>query len=197
VTNVEFERLLSITGPAEGQLLRPTDGKPPRSVAFVQCAGSRDRNHLPYCSAVCCAASLKHALNITELLPDTNVAIYYIDLRVTGRNEDFLVRVEHAKQVRLVKGKVAVVKPGDEDGQILVEAEEIASGRKKRESFDMVVLATGIIPANGVPGMQPNALGFYSPAQPDGLYPAGCVSRPQDVSTSVKEATGAAIRAMK
>lgn len=197
VTNVEFERLLSVSGPAEGKLLRPSDGRPPRSVAFVQCAGSRDRNHLPYCSAVCCAASLKHALNITTLLPGTKVTIYYIDLRVSGRNEDFLVRVEQAEQVRLVKGKVARVEPGGTEGELLVEAEEIATGRKKKEPFDLVVLATGMVPSKGIPGMQQNEAGFYASAQPEGLYPAGCAYRPQDVSASVKEATGAAIRAMK
>lgn len=197
VTNVEFERLLSGTGPGEGKLLRPSDGKTPRSVAFVQCAGSRDRNHLPYCSAVCCSASLKHALNVTEMLPEAEVTIYYIDLRVTGRNEDFLVRVEKAKQVRLVKGKVAVVTPGEAEGGILVEAEDIASGRKKKECFDLVVLATGIVPADGVPGMEQNESGFYAAGQSDGMYAAGCASRPMDVSASVKDATGMALRAMK
>lgn len=197
VTNVEFERLLSVTGPGEGRLRRPSDGKEPRSVAFVQCAGSRDRNHLPYCSAVCCSASLKHALNITELLPETKVTIYYIDLRVTGRNEDFLVRVENAKQVQLVKGKVAVATPDVSGDGVVVEAEDITSGRKNKEKYDLVVLATGLVPANGVPVMQHNMTGFYSAAQPDGIFSAGCANRPMDVSASVKEATGAAVRAMK
>ena len=197
VTNVEFERLLSVSGPGEGKLVRPSDGKVPGSIAFVQCAGSRDRNHLPYCSAVCCSASLKHALNITELLPGTKVTIYYIDLRVTGRNEDFLVRVENAKQVRLVKGKVAAVTPAAEGPGLLVEAEDIASRRKKKEMYDMVVLATGIIPANGVPGMQKNEDGFYTAVQPSGIFTAGCATRPLDVAATVKDVTGVALRAMQ
>jgi quinone-modifying oxidoreductase subunit QmoA len=197
VTNVEFERLLSVSGPGEGKLVRPSDGKVPSSIAFVQCAGSRDRNHLSYCSAVCCSASLKHALNITELLPDTKVTIYYIDLRVTGRNEDFLVRVENAKQVRLVKGKVGAVAVDAAGEGLIVEAEDIASRRKERKLFDMVVLATGIVPGNGVPGMQKNEMGFYTAVQADGLYAAGCATRPQDVSSTVKEVTGVALRAMQ
>ncbi|MDF1571288.1 MAG: FAD-dependent oxidoreductase [Bacteroidales bacterium] len=196
VTNVEFERLLSVSGPGEGKLVRPSDGKAPGSIAFVQCAGSRDRNHLPYCSAVCCSASLKHALNITELLPGTKVTIYYIDLRVTGRNEDFLVRVENAKQVRLVRGKVGAVTPAEEGAGLLVEAEDIASQRREKEMYDMVVLATGILPANGVPGMQKNEEGFYAAVQPDGMYAAGCATRPLDVAATVKDVTGVALRAM-
>lgn len=197
VTNVEFERLLSVTGPGEGKLVRPSDGKVPGSIAFVQCAGSRDRNHLPYCSAVCCSASLKHALNITEMLPGTKVTIFYIDLRVTGRNEDFLVRVENVKDIRLVKGKVGAVTPMEQGGGLLVEAEDIASGRKEKAMFDMVVLATGILPANGVPGMQKNKEGFNAAVQPGGMFTAGCATRPQDVAATVKDATGVALRAMQ
>ncbi|MFC2090974.1 heterodisulfide reductase subunit A, partial [Bacteroidota bacterium] len=108
VTNVEFE-LLSRSGPGEGKLQRPSDKKEPGSIAFVQCAGSRDRNNLPYCSAVCCSASLKHALNVLESNPGAKVTIFYIDLRVTGRNEDFLRKVESKENIRLIKGKVGSI----------------------------------------------------------------------------------------
>ena len=217
VTNVEFERLLSVTGPNGGSLRRPSDNVAPGSIAFVQCAGSRDRNYLPYCSAVCCSASLKHALNVTELLPSAKVTIFYIDLRVAGRNEDFLNRVERTKNISLVKGKVARIDASGKAGQLKVEAEDIASGRKVHEAFDMVVLATGIlpangvpangvlangvlangVPANGVPGMRVNEEGFYSGSQDDGIYAAACAKKPMDVSASVKDATAAAIKAMR
>lgn len=197
VTNVEFERLLSVSGPNKGVLLRPSDGEVPKSLAFVQCAGSRDRNYLPYCSAVCCSASLKHALNITERLPDAKVSVFYIDLRVTGRNEDFLKRVEATERIHLVKGKVAKVEVDTESDKLIVIAEDIASGRKVRELFDMVVLATGIIPANGVAGMQKNPDGFYSAQQEEGIIVSACAKKPMDVSASVKDATAAALKAMK
>jgi quinone-modifying oxidoreductase subunit QmoA len=77
-----------------GKLERPSDRKQAKEIAFVQCAGSRDENHLEYCSAVCCSASLKHALNVVEKNPEAKVRIFYIDLRVTGRNEDFLIKVQ-------------------------------------------------------------------------------------------------------
>lgn len=197
VSNVEFERLLSLTGPTNGHLVRPSNGKAPESVAFVQCAGSRDRNYLPYCSSVCCSASLKHALNVAELLPDVQVKIFYIDLRVYGRNEDFLKRVEHSMNIKLVKGKVAHVEADDKDGRIIVEAEDIELGKKCREEFDMVVLATGIIPSNDVPGTVADEEGFYSVQQETGIYSTACAKRPMDVSASVKDATAAALKAMK
>jgi quinone-modifying oxidoreductase subunit QmoA len=197
VTNVEFERLLSVTGPSGGSLVRPSDNTVPGSIAFVQCAGSRDRNYLPYCSAVCCSASLKHALNVAELLPSAKITVFYIDLRVAGRNEDFLNRVERTKSISLVKGKVARIDTTGKAGQLTVVAEDIGSGRKVHEAFDMVVLATGIVPANGVPGMQTNEEGFYSGTQEDGIYAAACAKKPMDVSASVKDATAAAIKAMR
>ncbi len=260
VTNVEFERLLEGTTSSGGSLGRPSDKRSPASIAFVQCAGSRDRNYLPYCSAVCCSASLKHALNASELLPKANITIFYIDLRVTGRNEDFLNRVEKTKNISLVKGKVArvdvvekageqaveagkhgveagektvevgvqevkageqavkadkqkvgadeqaieageqVIRAGEEaleTSKLMVEAEDIASGRKVREPFDLVVLATGIVPANGLPGMQVNEEGFYTGSQEDGIYVAACAKKPMDVSASVKDATAAALKAMR
>lgn len=197
VTNVEFERLLSYTGPGKGKLLRPSDGKPPASVAFVQCAGSRDINHLPYCSAVCCSASLKHALNISEQLPDTKVTIFYIDLRVLGRNEDFLNRVEAIQNIHLTKGKVAKAEWNEKTNKTVVVAEDIASGRKIREEFDMLVLATGIVPESNVPGFAVNEAGFMNGNQQRGFYPAACVKKPMDVSASVKDATAAAVKAMK
>ena len=93
VTNVVLERLAATDGPTGGKILRPSDGKEPRSVAFVQCAGSRDDNYLPYCSGVCCTASLKQASYIRELYPDVPITIFYIDVRVPGRLEAFYSKV--------------------------------------------------------------------------------------------------------
>ncbi len=197
VTNVEFERLLSTNGPGEGLLKRRSDGTPPKNIAFVQCAGSRDRNFLPYCSAVCCSASLKHALNAVELLPEAQVSIYYIDLRVTGRNEDFLERVRSEKHIKLVKGKVAAVQPGEGGSGLSVTAEDMEAGRKITMKYDLVVLATGIMPADGIPELLKNPEGFFVPIPMEGIRVAGCAARPMDVSASVKEATAAALHAMK
>jgi len=197
VTNVEFERLLAKTGPGKGKLLRPSDKSIPKYVAFVQCAGSRDRNHLKYCSSVCCSASLKHALNIVEMLPDTKVSVFYIDLRVSGRNEDFLSRVEKEERINLIKGKVAKVTQDPVSGKHNIVFEDILKGLKITEAFDMVVLATGMVPGNELPGLNINEDGFAVAEQMNGMYSAGCATKPMDVSASVKEATAAAVNAMK
>jgi len=197
VTNVEFERLLSVSGPGKGKLARPSDEKTPSSVAFVQCAGSRDRNHLHYCSAVCCSASLKHALNVSELLPEIKISIFYIDLRVTGRNEDFLERVKQKPAITLNKGKVAAVKANGEGEALQVTYENIEAGKKETRPFDMVVLATGLVPENGLPLQGADEDGFMTTTMPPGVYPAGCALRPMDVSASVKSAASAAVKAIK
>ena len=89
VSNVMFERIADPQGPTVGKLVRPSDGKPAKRVVFVQCAGSRDEDHLAYCSAVCCTASVKQACYVREAYPDSQVEIFYIDLRA-GQNESFL-----------------------------------------------------------------------------------------------------------
>jgi len=193
VSNVEFERLLAPNGPGQGKVKRPSDGREPMDVAFVQCAGSRDENHLPWCSAVCCSASLKHALNIVEKNPKAKVKIFYIDLRVSGRNEDFLTKVQEHKNIELVKGKAGNVETGDND-QLVVTAEDILSGRKISYAADMVVLATGIKPSgNGLISGEYNSGNGLK----DGIYAIGCSRKPMDVSSSLKDATAAALKAIQ
>ena len=200
VTNVLLERMAATDGPTSGKILRPSDGKEPRTVAFVQCAGSRDENHLPYCSAVCCAASIKHAAYIRALYPETAITVFYIDLRTPGRIEEFQSQVVEEANVRLVKGKVAQVdeNPGTRDVSVTVE--DALSGRKQKLNFELVVLATGIVPrTDGLPpGFARDEFGFINgPNGKSGLYAAGCVHRPAEVSASVQDATGAALKAFQ
>ena len=194
VTNVEFERLLASNGPGKGKLVRPSDNTEPKEIVFVQCAGSRDENHLPYCSAVCCSASLKHALTIQERLPECRVKIFYIDLRVSGRNEDFLQRVEQHQNIDLIKGKVGRVEINPDTKKLIVEAEDILQGVKGKHEADLVVLATGIVP-HGFPGATISDAGFLSGEQKEGIYSIACSKKPMDVSSSVKDATAAAMKA--
>jgi len=93
ITNVMMERLASHNGPTQGKIVRPSDGKGIESIAFVQCAGSRDENYLPFCSSVCCLASLKHATYVREQYPEAKIYIFYIDIRALGKYEDFYVSV--------------------------------------------------------------------------------------------------------
>jgi quinone-modifying oxidoreductase, subunit QmoA len=200
VTNVILERLASLNGPTGGRILRPSDGKEPKTVAFVQCAGSRDENHLPYCSAVCCAASLKQATYVRSAYPDAKVKIFYIDVRTPGRLEDFASKVSADPSVELVKGKVAKVEEDPATRDVLIEVEDVIHGRKLKERVDLLVLATGIVPqAQGLPGAAAlDEFGFVEnrPGK-TGFYAAGCVHRPEEVSATVQEGTGAALKAFQ
>jgi quinone-modifying oxidoreductase subunit QmoA len=147
VTNMMLERLASKSGPTGGKIVRPSDDKAPESVAFVQCAGSRDENHLPYCSYICCMASLKHATYIREQYPDTKVYIFYIDIRSPGdRYEKFYNMVNDDENVILIKGKVAEVSEDPATKNITVVAENAITGEKTHQTVDMAVLATGMQP---------------------------------------------------
>jgi len=198
VTNTIMERLAAVNGPTAGKILRPSDGKAPRMVVFVQCAGSRDENHLPYCSAVCCAASLKQAVYVRSQYPDSRVAIFYIDIRTPGRLEDFYAKVAADDKIVFIKGKVAKVDEDAGTGDLVVRAEDVLRGRQIAFHADLVVLATGIVPqTEGLPaGFHLDEHGFAGNGK-HGLYAAGCVRRPQEVSASVGNATGAALKALQ
>ncbi len=196
ITNVEFERFIATNGVGENKLLRPTDNTEPKKIAFVQCAGSRDENHLPYCSAVCCSASLKHALTIQELYPKSEVKIFYIDMRVSGRNEDFLVKIQDNNNIDLVKGKVGKINE-TENNNFALEAEDILSGRKIKYEADMVVLATGIVPSDINLNLNKDENQFIKDDQIEGIIPVACSRKPMDVSASVKDATAAALKAIQ
>jgi quinone-modifying oxidoreductase subunit QmoA len=197
IANVQMERLASAWGPTGGKILRPSNGEPPKKVAFVQCAGSRDVNHLHYCSAICCLASLKQALYVREQLPEAEVTIYFIDRRAPGRNEAVLTKVAAEENVRLVKGKVGKVEQGP-DGDLLLRVEDVEAGRLEEARADLVVLATGMVP--NLDGDLPWKLdkdedGFGIDNLPEGILVAGVARRPQDVISSVRDATGAAAKA--
>lgn len=200
VTNVMFERMAAVDGPTRGRILRPSDGKEPRSVAFVQCAGSRDENHLPYCSAVCCAASLKQSTYIRKLYPDAAVTIFYIDIRTPGLLEEFFTRVSADDKLQLIKGKVGKVEEDAATGELLVTAENVARGVKSTLRVDLLVLATGIVPQTDdlPPGFELDEFRFIANgAGKTGLYGAGCVRRPAEVSSTVQDSTGAALKAFQ
>ncbi len=196
VTNVLLERMAAVDGPTQGKILRPSDRKEPRRVAFVQCAGSRDENHLPYCSSVCCSVSLKQTTYLRKLYPDAEITIFYIDLRTPGLLQDFAARVAAETGVRLVKGKVGKIEEDAATHDLLATAEETQSGKKLTQRFDLVVLATGMVPQTaGLPrGFAVDEFGFATNGTP-GLYAAGCVKRPEEVAASVRDATGAALKA--
>jgi len=200
VTNVMLERLAAPDGPTRGKILRPSDGREPQSIAFVQCAGSRDEKHLPYCSAVCCAASLKQTFYLRAQYPEAKISVFYIDIRTPGRLEDFLARVSADPNIELIKGKVAKVEEEPGTGNLLVTAEDVFLARKAARKFDLVVLAAGIVPeTQGLPSaFSLDEFRFIDNSSGKaGLVGAGCVRRPEEVSATVQDATGAALKAFQ
>jgi quinone-modifying oxidoreductase subunit QmoA len=202
VTNVMMERMASRGGPTQGKILRPSDKKEIESIAFVQCAGSRDENHLAHCSGVCCLGSLKQATYVREQYPGAQVFIFFIDIRAPGRLEDFYAARQEDEKITLIKGKVAKVEedPGSKD--LILEAEDVIGGGTVRQRVSMVVLATGIVPSEigtSVEGdLQRDEHGFLLDEQArPGLLVAGCAKRPVDVATSVRDATGTALKALQ
>ncbi len=202
ITNVMMERLASPNGPTKGKILRPSDGKPVKSVIFAQCAGSRDENHLPYCSGVCCLASMKQATYIREQNPDSEVTIFYIDLRAMGKFEDFLARTQEDQKISFVKGKVARVEEDPVSKDPIVEVEDTGSGEKVRAQADLLVLATGMVPTTAderLPlDIAYDEFGFVvSDQNQNGIYAVGCAKRPTDVASCLQDATGAALKAIQ
>jgi quinone-modifying oxidoreductase subunit QmoA len=202
ITNVVMERLASRGGPTGGDITRPSDGKKAENVAFVQCAGSRDEDHLPYCSAVCCMASLKQARYVREKNEDARASVYYIDIRTVGRHEKFYYELLEDEKVSFVKGKVARVDEDPGSGDLVLDVEDTESRQKLRPTADLVVLATGMVPSTAHVGMpfelEVDEYGFIDGATSvDGIYAAGCVKHPCDVARATKESTAAALQAIQ
>lgn len=153
ITNVQMEEMAM-----QGDFKRPSDGKPPESVVFIQCAGSRDKNYLPYCSTVCCRVSLKQALYIREKYPEAKIYIIYKDVRSPAQFELFYARVQEDENIFFTKGEVVNVAE-DGDKGVLIDVDETLLGEKIQVKADMLVLAAGMVPTTKVKG----GIGFLDP----------------------------------
>jgi heterodisulfide reductase subunit A len=206
ITTLELERLLSASGPTLGELLRPSDSTVPKRIAFIQCVGSRDEKTNPYCSRVCCMVSLKNAFILRERYPDSEVTIFYIDIRASGRMyEEFFRRVQETG-VRMIRGRVAEVWE-KEDGDLILTYENTLTGEINDEEFDLVVLSIGIEGTNELAtklGISTGSDGFFEVAHPKlkpaetdvkGIFLAGAASGPKDIQDSVASAGLAAMKA--
>jgi quinone-modifying oxidoreductase subunit QmoA len=202
ITSVEFERLMDPFGPTGGKLIRPSDGKEAKNVAFIQCAGSRDRNHLKHCSRICCMASLKQSTYVSEkYADDANVSIYYIDIRAIDRFEDFYKKVQADPKVKFIKSKVANI-TADKDGNPILHGVDTEGYHRYDNPHDLVVLAIGMEPSVDaskiMPGVAADASGFIDiNATTEAVFGAGCASNALDVNRSVQSATAGALRAIQ
>jgi quinone-modifying oxidoreductase subunit QmoA len=201
ITSLEFERLADPSGPTGGKLLRPSDGKEAKNIAFIQCAGSRDENHLRHCSRICCMASLKQTQYVREAHGDgAKSTIYYIDIRAIDRFEDFYQMVQRDSTVGFVKSKVARIAVGD-NGDPILHGVDTEGYHRYATAHDLVVLAVGMEPeSNGITlpdDLITDSSGFIEGTPDGGMCAAGSASSPLDVNRSVQSSTGAALRAIK
>ncbi len=201
VTNVMMERLAAADGPTAGKILRPSDGQEPKSVAFIQCAGSRDINHLPFCSGVCCLASIKQANYVRAKLPQADCQIMFIDIRAQDRLEEVYQKAQADAGIKFVKSKVAKITEDPATHNLVLEGENTTTGQKYTTTVELAVLATGMAPNNAalpVEGVKKDEYGFI-PADSGlaGFVAAGCVRKPYNVAECVQDATRAALKAVQ
>ena len=200
ITNMMMERMAADNGPTKGKILRPGDNKEPASFAFVQCAGSRDENHLEHCSYICCMATFKQISYIREQYPDAKIYVFYIDLRTPGKYEHFREKFMADPNTTFIKGKVADI-VAERDGGVTVTAENAVTGTKVHQKVDLCILATGMEPALGEQGKALGVImdgnGFVVSDAAKGMLSAGCAKSAVDVYTSGQSSTAAALKAIQ
>ena len=209
VSSLEFERLMNAAGPTGGTLLRPSDGTHPKTLVFVQCVGSRcdgAEKGKPYCSKICCMYTAQHARLCREQYPDTDVYVFYIDVRTPGKNfDEFYRRAVEEYGVHYIKGMVGKVVP--ENGKLKVQASDLIGGRQLHIDADMVVLAAAIEPdetARPLATMLTASMDtndFFTEAHPKlrpvesptaGIFLSGACQGPKDIPETVAQAGAAA-----
>ncbi len=201
ITNVMMERLAAGNGPTQGKIVRPSDGKEPQTVGFIQCAGSRDENNLPFCSSICCMASMKQATYVREQYPDAKIYIFFIDIRAMDRLESFYATLKEDGNIVFFKGKVARIEE-DGDKNPVLKVEDTTKGTLNQITVDLAVLATGMQPntsLSSVPAFaQRDDYGFIASQEASpGFVAAGCTRTPAGVSESVQDGTAAALKAIQ
>ena len=203
ITSVEFERLMDPFGPTGGKLVRPSDGKEAKDVAFIQCAGSRDINHLKHCSRICCMASLKQTTYVREQFGDEGKStIYYIDIRAIDRLDDFYQKVQADENVTFLKSKVASITQDNDSKDPILNGVDVEGYHRYSNPHDLVVLAIGMEPStageNFPIDVVVNDNGFIEQDEKNGaIFAAGSASDALDVNRAVQSATASALRAIQ
>jgi heterodisulfide reductase subunit A len=219
ITSLEFERLISAGGPTEGHFVRPSDRERPRRIGFVQCVGSRTlpsesnpegQRGNPYCSNICCMNTVKDSLLLKDHYPDTDISVFYMDIRAFGKGFEDLYRRSKAQGVRYIRGLPGEVEESPGDGDLRVYVENTTTGTLEEHELDMLVLSIGALPrqetgpVRQLLTMSTTEDGFLMEAHPKlkpvdtptkGVYIAGCAEAPKDIKDSVTQASAAAARA--
>jgi len=209
VDSLQFERILDVQGPTKGEIKRPSDGKPVRRIVFIQCVGSRDVNHLPYCSKICCMYTAKHALLFLERVPGSEAYVFYIDVRTGGKGfEEFYKRVQEEGAV-YIKGRVSRIYRDSSTGDLVVEGYDLLDNRELALRADLVVLAPGMVSSLDrklaeLLKIPVDQYMFASEVHPKlrpvetptpGVLIAGTVQGPKDIPETIAQAASAAAKA--
>lgn len=208
VTALEFERMLSASGPQEGHIKRLSDGEKPKKIAYLQCIGSRNDRSRKYCSSICCMYTTKEAMIAYEHNNELESYVFYIDMRAGGKGfQSFIQRGENDYNIKYIKSKIAQITIDNKENPIIAY-EDLNSGEIIELKVDLAVLATCIIPPEGIEkmsevlGIELNEYRFVKTPPFDstetskgGIFTCGCVHEPMDIPRSVSEASGAAARA--
>ncbi|MEA4956785.1 Electron transport complex subunit RsxB [bioreactor metagenome] len=211
ITAMEIERMINASGPTEGHVVKPSDHKSPKRVAFIHCVGSRDdKIGKPYCSRVCCMYSMKNAQLIIDHEPDTDVTLYYMDIRAFGKGfEEFYKNSQEKYGIKFLRGRPAEIIEND-DLTLTVRGEDTLLNTVTEYDYDLVVLSVGLVPPEGAEqlrqtiGLSKSGDGFLMEAHPklrpvdtltDGVYLAGVSQGPKDIPDAVAQGSGAAARA--
>jgi heterodisulfide reductase subunit A len=207
INSLQFERLVSASGPTSGQLKRPSDGKEPKSVVFISCVGSRDNaKGLSYCSKICCMVNAKHTMLYKHKVHDGQAHVFYMDIRAGGKNYDeFVRRAIEQDGAHYHRGRVSKIT--EENGQLIVRGVDTLAGEPLSVAADMVVLSSAICPADGVEelaqklGVGYDEYGFLSESHPKlrpvetnaaGVFVCGTCQGPKDIPESVAQASAVA-----
>jgi len=211
ISAIQFERIMNASGPTEGRIVRPSDGKTPRSIVFISCVGSRDEEHgHPYCSKVCCMYNAKQALLVKDKLHDVDTYVFYMDIRANGKGyEEFVKRTIEEYGANYIRGRISKIYPDGD--QLVVKGADTLLGKPVEVRADLVVLATAMQPRHDAKelarklGISTDQYNWFSEAHPklkpvevltDGIYLAGACQYPKDIPDTVAQASGAASKAI-
>jgi len=217
VTSLEFERLIDAGGPTEGHFVRPSDRQAPRRIGFIQCVGSRTvspngdlSRGRPYCSNICCMNTVKDSLLLKDHYPDTDISVFYMDIRAFGKGFEALYRRSKEAGVKYIRGFPGEVVEDPATGNLLLTVENTTAGRVEQHELDMVVLSIGLVPpeeqshVKKLLTLSQTDEGFLLESHPKlkpvdtptrGVFLAGCAEGPKDIKDSVTQAGAAAARA--
>jgi heterodisulfide reductase subunit A len=210
ITGLQYERLVTASGPTSGELRRPSDGKHPSTVAFIQCVGSRDVNYNPYCSSVCCMFATKEAILANEHDPETSSYIFYTDLRAGGKRfQEYITRAKEEYRVSYIRGRPGSIGENPETGDPIVRYEDTTTRQVQEMEVGLVVLCQALIPRRGQREVAdlldieldehgfvhiPERLARPVDTSVPGIFACGYCQSPQDIPDSVAQASGVAAR---